>query len=558
MRCSLAFLAAAAAATVSAQWHGHGGGNGGGSSTGEIPFKHHGWGGWHLPGASEPASGVQNSTFEQLIDHNNPSLGTFSQFYFWDTQYWKGPGSPVILFTPGEVNVTHYASYLGTNRTTGVLAEKIGAATIVLEHRYWGVSSPFDDLTTENLQYLTLENAIKDLTHFAKTAQLPFATHFSSNADAVPWVLMGGSYSGALSAWTATVAPGTFWAYQASSAPVEAISDYWAYFLPVQQGMPKNCSADVTRVIDYMDNILLHGTADEVLALKSQFGLQDVEHNDDFMAALAAGPWQWQRNQFFTTGGFFQWCDYIENAENATAGSSPLPGPEGVGLEKALAGYARWWRDLVFPGYCAGMGYFKGTYNIGCLNTYNASSPLFTDTSLSNKGDRQWVWMTCNQPFSYWQVGAPTDRPTLVSRLVTPDYWIRQCGLYFPAGPQGQTYGLAAGRTEAEVNAYTGGWAATKPTERLIFVNGGYDPWRESGVSAETRPGGPLESSAALPVLVVPGGFHTSDLLTENGRDNPGCQAVIDAEVNQLAEWVGEWYTQRPSPPGDGWHGWTA
>lgn len=152
-------------------------------------------------------------------------------------RYWKGPGSPVILFTPGEVNASRYTSYLTTNRTTGVLAEKIGAATIVLEHRYWGFSSPSEDLTTENLKYLTLNNSIHDLTYFANNVKLPFATHFSSNAAAVPWVLMGGSYSGALSAWTASVAPGTIWAYQASSAPVQAVSDYWGYFLPVQEGM---------------------------------------------------------------------------------------------------------------------------------------------------------------------------------------------------------------------------------------------------------------------------------------------------------------------------------
>lgn len=36
-----------------------------------------------------------NATFEQLIDHSNPSLGTFWQQYWWDTTFWKGPGSPV-------------------------------------------------------------------------------------------------------------------------------------------------------------------------------------------------------------------------------------------------------------------------------------------------------------------------------------------------------------------------------------------------------------------------------------------------------------------------------
>lgn len=35
------------------------------------------------------------ATFEQPIDHSNPSLGTFKQRYWYNTTYWKGPGSPV-------------------------------------------------------------------------------------------------------------------------------------------------------------------------------------------------------------------------------------------------------------------------------------------------------------------------------------------------------------------------------------------------------------------------------------------------------------------------------
>jgi hypothetical protein len=45
------------------------------------------------------ASTVLNATFEQLIDHDNPSLGTFSQFYYYSTEFYKGPGSPVVSNT---------------------------------------------------------------------------------------------------------------------------------------------------------------------------------------------------------------------------------------------------------------------------------------------------------------------------------------------------------------------------------------------------------------------------------------------------------------------------
>lgn len=509
-----------------------------------------------------------NTTFSQLIDHDNPDLGTFEQFYYYDTTYWKGPGSPVILFTPGEVNATGYQSYLTTNRTTGVVAEEIGAATIVLEHRYWGTSSPFTELTTANMTYLTLENSIHDLTYFANHVHLPFTTHHPSNAADVPWVMMGGSYSGALSAWTATVDPGTYWAYHASSAPVQAISDYWAYFLPVQEGMPANCSKDVSLVIDHMDDILTSGNTTAIHALKTRFGLENVTHNDDFMAALENGPWLWQSNQFYTGySGFYEWCDYIENAINTTTTNTTnstttntnttLSSAAGVGLDLALSGYARWTREVLLPNYCSSYDYaaYNGTYNTYCFNTYDPANPAFTDTSLSNAYDRQWQWMLCNEPFGYWQDGAPSTRPSIVSRLVTAEYWIRQCSLFFPPGPAGQTYGIAKGRTEAGVNAYTSGWnpgAALNSTatdtnsngSRLILINGGYDPWREASVSSELRPGGPLEGSEALPVKVVEGGFHTSDLVTRNGVVNQGCAEVISEVVAQLSSWVEEFPRQ--------------
>lgn len=35
------------------------------------------------------------STFQQLIDHKNPSLGTFSQRYWWNSAWWNGAGAPV-------------------------------------------------------------------------------------------------------------------------------------------------------------------------------------------------------------------------------------------------------------------------------------------------------------------------------------------------------------------------------------------------------------------------------------------------------------------------------
>jgi len=201
----------------------------------------------------------------------------------------------VVLFTPGEINVTGYQSYTTINRTTGVLASEIGAAVIVLEHRYWGNSSPYPELTTENLQYLTLKNSVNDLTTFAQNVRLPFDYRRTSGPKKAPWLLMGGSYSGALAAWTASTNPGVFWAYHASSAPVEAIENYWEYFVPVMEGMPQNCSKDVSLVIDHIDSVFLNGTAKEQHDLKAMFGLQELEHAADFASAIENGVCQFMR-----------------------------------------------------------------------------------------------------------------------------------------------------------------------------------------------------------------------------------------------------------------------
>jgi len=47
------------------------------------------------------AAGALNFTgtafFTQLLDHDNPNKGTFKQKFWYNSQFWAGPGSPVSL-----------------------------------------------------------------------------------------------------------------------------------------------------------------------------------------------------------------------------------------------------------------------------------------------------------------------------------------------------------------------------------------------------------------------------------------------------------------------------
>jgi len=58
--------------------------------------------------------------------------------------------------------------------------------------RYWGNSSPYSKLTTQNMQYLTLNNSIADLVNFARNVQLPFdktGSSVATKAVSVAWLL---------------------------------------------------------------------------------------------------------------------------------------------------------------------------------------------------------------------------------------------------------------------------------------------------------------------------------------------------------------------------------
>lgn len=220
-------------------------------------------------------------TFDQLVDHSDPSLGTFEQRYWYGTEHWRGPGSPIIFVNPGEQSGEGFnESYTSLQRLPGLFAKEVGGAIIIMEHRYWGESSPFEELTTENMQYLTLENSILDNTYFAKTFKPPFDKSGQSSPDNAPWVFSGGSYPGALAGWLAALEPDTFWAYHGTSGVVEAIGDFWQYFQPVIEATPQNCSKDLGDVIDYIDDVLLHGEECDKQNLKDRFKLGDLEDGD--------------------------------------------------------------------------------------------------------------------------------------------------------------------------------------------------------------------------------------------------------------------------------------
>jgi hypothetical protein len=325
---------------------------------------------------------------------------------------------------------------------------------------------------------------------------------------------------------------------------VEAVGDFWQYFAPVQEATPRNCSSDVNAVINYVDLVLSFGSKKRKQELKKKFMLEDLE-DGDFAAALEWGPWQWQSTQFYSVKNtgytpYYRFCDYVENVwPNST---NKVPGARGVGLAKALDGYAKYVKEEVIPGYCESAGYaeWEGELNIECFKGLDPNNVAYKDLTPGNWVNRQWNWMLCNEPFEWWQNGAPLTEKTLVSRHVNNDYWRKQCPLHFPEGG----YGLESGKRAKDVNRWTGGWDVTNTT-RAMHTNGQHDPWRDATLSSAFRPGGPVHSSKQLPVRLVKGGVHCSDMYGPNWDANEDVKRLALDAAAEMKGWVGEWYEEK-------------
>jgi hypothetical protein len=460
-------------------------------------------------------------SFDQLIDHTNPSLGTFKQ-RFWHTYEWYETGGPIILFTPGEANAAPYTGYLTNVTINGQIAQQQSGSTIVLEHRYYGLSNPVPNLSGENMKFHTIQQAIDDLEYFAKNVVLPMPNGGNLSPATAPWVLVGGSYSGALTSWTLVNKPDVFWAGYASSAVVEAILDYWGYFEPIRQFMPANCSADVEAVIAHIDQVFTSNDTTAIQVLKDNWGLGNLTHLDDAAGALRNNLWDWQSLQPTSGPGatFFEFCDALEVKDGVNAPST------GWGLDHALTAWGSFWNSTYLNIVC------DGEDVVDCLGTYDPTQAYYTDTSLDNAG-RSWTWIVCNE-VGFLQEGAPEDVPTIVTRLVQPAYDIRQCSLMFSdVFPSPSDVPMAAGVTDTN-KAYDG-WNVT--IDRLFFANGQRDPWREATVSAD----GVDRASTNTQPIAIGDGFHCSDLSTTNAQVDSTVLAVQTKALSFMKTWLAEW-----------------
>ena len=154
----------------------------------------------------------KEATFDNMIDHFNMLDGrTYKQRYWVSDQYWDGKG-PIFIYICGEYRCT----VPSTRLFPFMVGSQYNAKFMVLEHRFYGDSQPFEDWSLKNLTYLSSEQGLADLAYFIG----------KMNSDGVEVVVVGGSYPGAMSAWFRSRYPHLTVASWASSAVVQPIVDF--------------------------------------------------------------------------------------------------------------------------------------------------------------------------------------------------------------------------------------------------------------------------------------------------------------------------------------------
>lgn len=436
--------------------------------------------------------------FHNVTAYEPHTDAKFNLRYWFDASHYQA-GGPVIVLQSGEDDGTDRLPYLQKG-ILAQLAEATHGIGVVLEHRYYGTSFPTPDLSTENLRFLTTQQALADEAYFAQHVVFEGFEHVDLTSKTTAYIGYGGSYAGAFNAFLRVQYPEVFWGTISSSGVVEAIYDYWAYYEPVAQYGPADCIKAQRTLTHIVDNILIGHRSSPALTtqLKTAFGLENVTYTNDFANVLSFGIGNWQSNNWDPAVGspdFAQYCANISSTDVLYPDTSSLastashlireggytPSTSLVNQMLNYIGYV----NLTSVQPCIGESQDE------CLGTHNTT--YYQQDDLSQTW-RSWPYQYCTE-WGFFQTGSgvPKNQLPLISRTIDLPYEELICV---------DAFNITTKPDTSIPNAY-GGYNISYP--RLAFIDGQEDPWRPAtphafGYGAKQR-----VSTVSEPFILIEG-----------------------------------------------------
>ncbi|XP_064088841.1 putative serine protease K12H4.7 [Macrobrachium nipponense] len=442
--------------------------------------------------------------FVQKLDHFNPTdTSTWSQRYFTNSSFYK-PGGPVFLMIGGEGPANPIWMVEGAWIP---YAERLNAYLISLEHRYYGKSHPTEDVSVENLVYLSSEQALADLATF--TVAMKEKLGLKDNK----WIAFGGSYPGSLAAWYRLKYPHLVHGSIASSAPIVAQIDFREYLEVVRDAL--------ATVSEACNTAIKEATRQLQLLMAHRVGWQNITKRFKLCVPLDGTKKLDVSNLFATLAG------YIEEVVQYNKDNRGFEGVKGVNItietlcnilmdEKKGPAIARY-------GEINDM--FLALEGESCLDyTYDNMIKEFQATSWENNtdvGGRSWIYQTCTE-FGFYQGSDSHEQP--FGDEFPLQFYTRQCQDIF--GPRISPEVLNAG--VRRTNAVYGGHDLK--VTRVVFPNGSIDPWHALGVTSNI--------SDEATAIFIDGTAHCANMYPASTTDPPQLTQAREKIFSLLQKWL--------------------
>jgi len=426
-----------------------------------------------LPSACDVA-GAEDQYFEQVLDHFNAIDERTWQQRYWENLEHHVEGGPAFIMIGGEAEANPKWMTYGQWYKW---AQENGAAMFELEHRYYGQSQPTEDMSTDNMRYLSSRQGLEDLGHFMTAMNNKYNLTGS-------WITFGGSYPGSLSAWMSLRFPHLVAGSVSSSGPLFAKLDYFEYLQVVADALDTTgpgCNVAMTEALTAVENLV--GDEDKWEDLSTMFRLcstLDGSNSLDVMSFME-----------LLIDNLAAIVQYNGHYEEDIFSICAIMTDDSIGEPiNRLAAV-----NDVMLGSDADM----------CLDhTYATFLAQLSETSWSGEGVgwRQWIWQTCTE-FGWYQT---TNQESGVYGHTLPlEFFEQWCQDAFGA----QFTHEMMEKSVAASNIEYGGYEPS--VNNVVFVHGSIDPWHAMGVLEDLHEGAPS--------IYITGTSHCADMYADSSSD---------------------------------------
>lgn len=427
---------------------------------------------------------IEAKWIEQPLDHFDDSENhTFKMRYFERLDTWESEG-PVYLFI-NEENRAHI-----TFLKTGIMSElalETKGAMFLSEHRYYGDSKPFVNITTENLRFLSSRQALADVAGLLK--QIKSSPQFNSSKV----VVVGGSYGGNLAAWMKQLYPDLVDAAIASSAPVLAKADFHEDLETVSDDFKKygtpGCFDKIVEIFQQYKERFNSENDTKLLKIEEEIcddtNMEKIENQQVFVL-LKALTLQYHAVQYGNIFSIKYACEQIIRSSRV----------------------------------------FTDKY--GFVSTWDHKMQCFDyefKTLIEHIQRTDWWWLFSYQQcteFGFFQTLGRSNQ--LFTGYVPLEFFYNACKALF--GEEFDETRIHQGIIRT--NEMYGGLHPN--VTKVVFVNGDLDPWRRLSILEDLSPDAPAK--------VIPFASHCQDLSSDSPTDSEELKDARKYIKDLVKKWI--------------------